>query len=178
MVAKRLRAFRSAMPATRAGFAVLVGIGTERLASYESARVPIQYSVFRAITQAFHLSPFWLATGTSAVRLDQPFDDSAFLSEVPPRATFLEIYDRFLADPFTQKQVEALEAFNRLTASMRGLQAFLSDLRKARLSLDDLDPSFADKLRNLDVMLMQQVGQMAAEDALLARVNRRIKKKC
>lgn len=94
-IGRRLRAFRESKLIPRTRMAVVLGIGNERLASYESGRAPLPYDVFRRLAQHFQINPYWLNTGDT-----QPtgitFDDSSLVKILPPRARFTEVYDGFL----------------------------------------------------------------------------------
>ncbi len=95
-VCERLRAFREASKISRAGFAAGLGIGTERLASYESARAPLRWDVFTKIHERWHINPHWLATGSGfAFVLDFNLDRWVKV-RVEPRKLFTEIYDEFI----------------------------------------------------------------------------------
>jgi transcriptional regulator with XRE-family HTH domain len=91
VIGQRLRQFREQLKVSRTSFALEIGIGSERLASYEAGRVPLRWSVFSAISQRFFLNPFWLATGESLPQLDAPFEEIG-LMEVAPRSRFSDIF--------------------------------------------------------------------------------------
>jgi transcriptional regulator with XRE-family HTH domain len=95
-IAERLKAFRLAKRISRAAFAVAIGIGTERLASYETGRAPLKYKIFRSIEKEFHLNPMWLAIGGAYEIESNPFDDSELPPDIPERALFSEVFDLHL----------------------------------------------------------------------------------
>jgi transcriptional regulator with XRE-family HTH domain len=95
-IGKRLRMFREHLKIARTAFALEIGIGSERLASYENGRTPLRYEVFSKITNRFHLSPFWLATGQTPPEMDGPLEDSEIGSDLRPRMLFSEAYDAIL----------------------------------------------------------------------------------
>jgi transcriptional regulator with XRE-family HTH domain len=91
-IGKRLREFRESLKIPRTAFALVLGISSERLASYEAGRVPLRWDVFSAISKHFFLNPFWLATGATEKfnpRLETPFDESSF-DNIDPRSLFTD----------------------------------------------------------------------------------------
>lgn len=115
-IARRLRAFREYLKISRTKFALEIGIGSERLASYESGRVPLRYEVFSAITKRFFLHPYWLATGKTSPRANEPFDDSKWT--INPKDRFIAVFDSVLELPLTDEsynaEVEVLGSVRRL----------------------------------------------------------------
>jgi len=99
-IGARLREFREELNISRSRFAVLIGYGSERIASYEFGRAPLPYEVFRAISKKFHISPWWLeGPDSTAPYFPGPFDDSKFIGSIRPRALFSEVFDSHIADP-------------------------------------------------------------------------------
>jgi hypothetical protein len=86
----RLRQFREILQITRERFALSVGITGARLQSYELARAPVRYGIFKAITNRFPLNPIWLGTGLGSPSLDEPFNDTVFCSVVSPKMLLSE----------------------------------------------------------------------------------------
>lgn len=86
----RLKSFRESLKWRQRDFAEKIGITKTRLASYEYGRAPIRYWLARKLTQEFHLSPVWLATGQPPMtgylvldaKVEQTISDRALLSEV------------------------------------------------------------------------------------------------
>ncbi|HEX3720636.1 MAG TPA: helix-turn-helix transcriptional regulator [Verrucomicrobiae bacterium] len=95
IIGKRLREFRESLKIPRVVFALEIGIGGERLASYESGRVPLRWGVFMAISQRFNLNPTWLATGKQPPRLEGPIDATPF-ETVDPKKRFSSVF-RYMA---------------------------------------------------------------------------------
>jgi hypothetical protein len=93
-IGARLRAFRESLLIPRARFAITVGYGGERIASYEAGRVALPYEVFRAINTHFFISPEWLAMGIGEQKMRFRFDDSAISEKIKKRAIFTEVYDQ------------------------------------------------------------------------------------
>ncbi len=101
-IGRRLRRWRFAAGVTRASLARLLGFGEERLASYESGRVPLRWEVFEKMWRLFALHPTWLATGDGAQML--AFDGfGGFVASLDPKATFSHVYEQALA-PFMAGQ--------------------------------------------------------------------------
>src|SRR5579885_1898156 len=73
-IAARLRLFREYKRISRTAFAISLGIGGERLASYESGRVPLRYEVYRILNDKYFLNPVWLARGESPPNGDRPYN--------------------------------------------------------------------------------------------------------
>lgn len=123
-ICQRLKAFRLGKLISRSAFAVAIGIGSERLASYESGRAPLPFKIFRAIQREFHLNPNWLATGGDYLPDGGPAKMSELPEHVPERALFSEVFDRHLkplskkgsrtADVALNKVLEETESFMAL----------------------------------------------------------------
>ena len=127
LIGVRLRAFREMLQIPRSRFAVTIGLGGERIASYEAGRAPLRYEVFRAVTQHYHISPRWLATEVGSPKLPTPFNDAAILGLVKPRALFSEVYDMHLAAGLEKERVEAESHLNVVVKTMDPLLEFLRD---------------------------------------------------
>lgn len=129
-IGARLREFReNILNIPRARFAVLLGIGGERLASYEAGRVVLPYQVFRVVTWKFHLSPFWLATGKSDAKLLGPYTDNDFLPHVKARMAFSQVYDAHIVQEFI-----LYETNERSLAALNNIVALLKDKRGLKLA--------------------------------------------
>lgn len=145
----RFRAFREMLQIPRAAFAVSVGFGTERIASYEAARAPLKYEVFRAASSRYFLNPQWLAAAVGSPKLWGPFDDSPFANQIPPRALFTEVYDEFIVEELARGQQE------------------LANLEKRHRS-----PSEPIKLELLDYCVKLEALAIRIRNALNARIDR------
>lgn len=95
-IGQRLKAYRLGKRISRAGFAGAIGIGTERLASYESGRAPLKYKVFRLIEKEFHLNPAWLALGGDYQPEANPMRDEELPDNISEQALFSEVFDAHL----------------------------------------------------------------------------------
>lgn len=96
-IGRRLRAFRESLRIPRSAFALAIGVGSERLASYEAGRVPLRYEVFAAIHRSFFVNPAWLAEGEEPQAYEAPIDFGRVGSRIAPRWLFTEAYDRALS---------------------------------------------------------------------------------
>lgn len=129
-IGRRLRAWREAKMIPRTKLAIALGIGNERLASYEAGRSALPYSVFRELAVRFELNPNWLATGD--YRPDVAgFDDSAFLTAVAPRAKFSHAYDKFINPTIERKNSEAHKKIQDAIDLMAILKSESKRLKKA-----------------------------------------------
>ena len=62
-IGRRLRDARQTLLISQTTFALKLGIGRERLASYESGRVPLPWTVGDRACRTFRINPLWLAKG-------------------------------------------------------------------------------------------------------------------
>ena len=124
-IGQRLRAFRELKRIPRTAFALSIGIGGERLASYESGRVPLRFEIFKAINQLYFLDPLWLATGEGTPVQDRPFQLGEKESGIPPRATFSEAYESHLGAMCKDRARVAKILFEQAIESWDNFAAFL-----------------------------------------------------
>jgi transcriptional regulator with XRE-family HTH domain len=108
-ICRRLRSFREQTKISRTAFALSIGVGGERLASYESARAPIRYEMFLTIAKRYPINPVWLATGFGSASLRDAFDFAALPMQIPyhPRALFSDVYDTHLKPILENKSIIA-----------------------------------------------------------------------
>jgi transcriptional regulator with XRE-family HTH domain len=97
IIGTRLRAFRETLQIPRARFAASIGLGSERIAAYESGRARLPYAVFRAMSKRYLISPKWLAENEGSPQVHELFDDSDFIELITRTAIFSEVYDKHLA---------------------------------------------------------------------------------
>jgi transcriptional regulator with XRE-family HTH domain len=119
-IGERLRQFRESKMIPRTRMAVALKIGNERLASYESGRAPLQYSIFREIMRQFGLSPYWLATG-DAQPTGPAIDDSEWVKTLRRRARFSEVYDKHIKRKVESKGFDSTHKVNKLAAEISAL---------------------------------------------------------
>jgi len=115
-IGARFRTFREMLQISRSKFAVSIGFGSERIASYESGRAPLPYAVFRAASQRYNLSPFWLSGENCSP--NGRINDDAFFAKIGPRALFTSVYDEFICSNFHQLQADAKEQFQRIQSAL------------------------------------------------------------
>lgn len=63
-VGRRLRLVRERSHLLQTQLALILGIGRERLASYEAGRVPLPFRIGERVCDLWGVNPFWLAEGT------------------------------------------------------------------------------------------------------------------
>src|SRR5581483_9484033 len=117
-IGRRLRGFREKLMISRVRFALAVGVGTERLQSYESGRIPLRYGVFQAITKVFFLQPLWLLEGAGEPARNFPFDDSLFASQINPRLPFTTVCDTVLKEYLTGSGQELRDVFEQAATGL------------------------------------------------------------
>jgi transcriptional regulator with XRE-family HTH domain len=141
-IGKRLREFRESTRIPRTAFALSIGIGSERLASYEAGRVRLRYGVFKSVAENYRINPMWLATGDGPPMLDDPFDFSTVL-HIPAKVPFSQAYREFL-NPLCN---DARRILSRAVADLLNLLGKMGDIVKNEYAL--IDPavlSAAEKL--------------------------------
>ncbi len=102
---------RQALGFSRATAAGMLRVDSNRLASYESGRVPIRYPLADAFCRRFNVSQRWLAEGVQPERFYIPVGPGT-LKEMPENLLFSEAYQRFLkpfSDEYFKKYAEAIE---------------------------------------------------------------------
>lgn len=93
-IASRLRGFRESIGLTRAEMADALGIGLERLASYEDSRAPLRWEVFARIAKRYGVNPRWLARFD--VHIFAPFSEALLELPISPRALFSKAFEEHL----------------------------------------------------------------------------------
>jgi transcriptional regulator with XRE-family HTH domain len=157
----RLRAFRETLQIPRTKFAFTVGCGSEQLAAYESGRARLPYLVFHHITGRYFLNPFWLALGDAggSPRTRFPFDDGAFIQQVPPRSLFSTIYDSFLSGQF-----ERLKKSEK-TKWDENIQPYLKDLSaRMKASPNPPDPKLSAEIREFLTLAQYMEADLALRE--------------
>ena len=124
LIGTRLRKFREMLQIPRTKFAVSIGFGSERIASYETGRARLRYDVFRAMTQRYYISPRWLANEFGIPVFPAPFKDDFLLPLIKPGALFSDVYDTHLA---ARLESNAFEAEFRLDVIEKQLSTALAE---------------------------------------------------
>ncbi len=91
----RVRDVRLSYKWSQPDFAMALGIGRERLSSYEYAKAPIRVQIAAKLFEKFKVNARWLATGDGEAYC--PFTllvHPLALSGLPPRMLFSEAYDK------------------------------------------------------------------------------------
>ena len=129
IIGGRLRAFRETLQIPRTKFALTIGIGSERLAAYESGRAALPYAVFLAASENYGLSPGWLASGDGSPKNPATIE---LLKGVPslPRQLFSEVFDSSIKPIISKATQEADQAWMDI----------LTRLKDTTRSLKLLDP--------------------------------------
>lgn len=104
-IGERLRAAREGLLVSQTRFAVRVGIGRERLASYESGRVSLPWAIAFQIYSTFGINPLWLATGDGEKigPLRGGVDERVITVSYGSRPLLAEVADEILA-PLSQNR--------------------------------------------------------------------------
>lgn len=78
-IGRRLRQWRKQTMIQRTKMAQAIGIGSERLASYEAGRAPLPFQIFVALASRFGVSADWLGSGLAP--MEKPNDWPAMPQE-------------------------------------------------------------------------------------------------
>ncbi|HEX4122686.1 MAG TPA: helix-turn-helix transcriptional regulator [Verrucomicrobiae bacterium] len=142
-IGKRLREFRELLRIPRTSFAVEIGIGNERLATYEAGRVALPWGVFASITKRFNLNPVWLAIGEYSERLEEPFDDSIY-ENIDSRKRFAEVFDEISPQLVTPVSglVEIMGKINRIGNLIGEVRADVVKFKVRSNALPSLEPFY------------------------------------
>jgi transcriptional regulator with XRE-family HTH domain len=124
-IGKRLRAFREGKKITRTAFALSIGIGSERLASYESGRVPLRFEVFASINRLHFINPLWLAMGEGNPYRNAPFPLEGVAEAIPARATFSEAWASSLGEAWLDHARNAKALLDQFGEPWKALHAYL-----------------------------------------------------
>jgi DNA-binding XRE family transcriptional regulator len=128
----RLKEVREFLSYSLSQFAGLIGIKKERLASYESGRVPIPWEIALQICHQFFVSEHWLATGggkamgwpgkrlrfsNSIVRATLISHSNPILKSLPRGLAFSATYDLVLSKEYWQEAGRSARTFSSLDFS-------------------------------------------------------------
>ncbi len=124
MIGARLRDFRESLQIPRTRFAVSLGFGGERIASYESGRAALPYEVFRAVFTKYSINASWLATGEGSSKNDGPPYLGFLPGDVKRGTTFSQVYDErlaaFIAKLEREEEMEADEVLGYIRGFLEG----------------------------------------------------------
>lgn len=131
LIGLRLRVFRESIcRMTRAAFALSIGIGSERLASYESGRAPLRYEVFRRVAIEHFINPAWLAEERMPPRFSYLLDYDDFDSMISGRELFSTAYERWLKSWLNSQKSEAQIALRQLLKGIEILDSLPDEAKK------------------------------------------------
>src|SRR5579872_7448669 len=159
-VGKRLRQFREEERIPRTGFALEIGISTDRLANYEAGKARLPYPVYCRVASKFPINPVWLATGDGDPIGPLPFHD-------PPGAenmSFLEVYQRFLSDPVHRDVYSLRQRIDDFDCALILLSGHL-ERRKAMSQSLPVDKNIQLKIRDIQGNIVSAMNGL--EDELL-----------
>jgi transcriptional regulator with XRE-family HTH domain len=153
-IGQRLRIFRETLRISRASFALSIGIGSERLATYESGRVPLRFEVFLAIHEKYFLHPIWLATGEEPKAYAAAIADWGRIVAIALRERwrFTEAYDRALERFCKDRNRMADVLAGRIVDSISPLIDLAREHRNIRVR-PDIAFRINERLRDLDTLL-------------------------
>lgn len=164
-IAERLRSFREWLQIPRSKFAVSVGVGSERLASYEAGRVPLRYEVFREIAKRYGLDDGWLATGRGSPRRPIQFDDSEFFGKVKRGALFSEVFQAHLREIHRRERRDVLAHFEKVSQGISEMTKLIPTnptpeerrfwLEEVEPQIQELDKQMAKLFRSAELLQRQ-----------------------
>jgi DNA-binding transcriptional regulator YiaG len=186
-IGSRLREFREGLQIPRARFAVTIGFGGERIASYEAGRAQLPYAVFLAVRKRYLISPHWLATGNLPRKWPNSYD---YICDVDfkPRQSFSEVYRHLLSSKINpaistvllnqpesfresvENDLHQLEAIDLVSLAPDEKRRIENEIRVAKQMLDGKNISFphltvSSEIRNMsgDMKLPRTMEQLLAE---------------
>ncbi len=144
-IGQRLRNFRETKLISRTAFATSIGIGYQRLESYEAGRVPLPYKIFKAINAVFFVSPRWLVTGDDPPINVGPIDDSKYVDQIKPSDLLSAVFDRILRKVLEDLLDKSGGAFSEFFLQARQLEKLLADPKQRKL----FDRVYLEELHDL-----------------------------
>ena len=166
-MARRLRAFRELHGISRVLFALDLGIGSERLASYESGRVPLPCEVFQRLHSHFRISPAWLAESAGDMIGNFKLADGVF-SELRPRARFSDVYSAVIKPRWLEQGERTKGSAQELAAKLEELAAAMKNKPDAlhETQLEQLRAGVESTLRHVEAF---GEGKQAAKPRMFRR---------
>lgn len=107
----------------RTALALRLSIGAERLASYESGRAALPWTIGFQLCDTLNVNVAWLATGEGAF---DAFVAPAFNAQPPPRVRFLEGYEKYYLPALQAASASLGDAFSAEHDGARKIRAALS----------------------------------------------------
>ncbi len=145
--------FREERLIARTAMAVALGIGGERLATYEGARVPLPYGVFELLWEKFSFHPQLLATGTRPPVISAlPYESFSGLAD--KRALFSAVYEEKIKPMLTQDDPDKAD---RCWSLDRVIASYEKALRAGRISTAE-----ANWVIGMTGDLLADVGEIAS----------------
>lgn len=168
MIGARLRGFREVLQISRSKFAVSIGYGSERIASYEAGRAPVRFEVFNAIAKTYSLSPQWLATGIGSAFYPRNVISAQISDKIPPRALFSSVYDEYLVSEIQHLKDSEEQALDLLHQKMN---AFFNRVLDGRISVKDSKQAAEDLLASITEMTARLRTELISRTAFKDRVS-------
>jgi transcriptional regulator with XRE-family HTH domain len=148
-ICERLRRFREHTGLSRAEMARRLGIDSARLSAHEHARVPVRYSVVRALMQHFRLSPVWLAGEKGWPFTETPFDDSKYVLPTDYAALFSRVFDCRLKEPLDCHELHLELEITNFIRKAKALRQSVADYPGVELTVETT-LQLADELKWLN----------------------------
>jgi len=95
LIGGRLRYVREQLGLSQTAFAAKVGIGREKLATFEAGRVPLKFDMGIKICETFDINQRWLAFGKKPMKGFRDFDREALIGCVHSRSWFSKTLEEF-----------------------------------------------------------------------------------
>ncbi len=163
-IGRRIAEFRESLRYSQADFAPLLRIKKERLASYESGRVPLPWGVYQNFYNEVRISAPWLATGEGHPLAPMPEKWRTLrMAQVPRETPFHEVWTQYRAELTpTESPVTIVSLFRAakgLVDQLQNLSTMEPEARKRVL----LEPGMSGLLFEAQIRAEMAVGD--AEDA-------------
>jgi transcriptional regulator with XRE-family HTH domain len=141
-IGKRLRTFREELKIPRTAFALEIGIGGERLASYESGRARLPWTVFESISKKFRLNPFWLLREEGSSVFPVESDYSQYVKDVPAHSAFSHVLRDVIEKNFDSGMYQLQHQISFLHSQVKYMARTLLE-RRNKAGLAKLMPDMA-----------------------------------
>lgn len=168
----RLREFRETTRIPRTTFALSIGISSERMASYELARVPVRYEIFKAVNAQYLIRLDWLMNRRGPPIARRPYDDSKFADQINKREKLSVIYDEILsrhADPDKEDVQTFFFGPGGLEARLMELRQIVTNPKDSRELPSNLLPLFIDQIEDVLIETKKAVERDLPQEEKYAR---------